>query len=179
MVFEYMDHDLTGILNHPTYRLTHANIKDLAKQFFEGLNYLHDRGILHRDIKGSNILINNDGLLKIADFGLARKFQKHREGQDYTNRVITLWYRPPELLLGETAYKAEIDVWSGGCVFVELFTRRAIFQGKTEINQLDVIYDVMGTPTMETWPTRNKTQWNDLLRPEDFRLGRFDDLYKE
>src|SRR4051794_8370728 len=112
MVFQYMDHDLTGILNHPTYRLEPANIKDLAKQFFEGLQYLHHKGILHRDIKGSNILLNNDGLLKLADFGLARFYNKRKEDLDYTNRIITLWYRPAEILLGETAYTAPVDIWS-------------------------------------------------------------------
>src|SRR5436190_2993696 len=112
MVFEYMDPDLTGILNHPTYTLTLANIKHLAKQFFEGLEYLHHRGILHRDIKGSNILLNNDGQLKIADFGLARSYNKRKKGLDYTNRIITLWYSPVEILLGHTAYNAAVDIWS-------------------------------------------------------------------
>ncbi|KAJ5851349.1 uncharacterized protein N7529_010734 [Penicillium soppii] len=93
MVFEYLSHDLTGLINHPTFDLTLAHKKDLSKQMFEGLNYLHHRGVLHRDIKAANILISNRGLLKYADFGLARFFSKSRQ-LDYTNRVITIWYRP-------------------------------------------------------------------------------------
>ncbi|KAK3044728.1 hypothetical protein LTS18_000514, partial [Coniosporium uncinatum] len=103
MVFEYLSHDLTGLLNHPTFKLDAAQKKDLAKQLFEGLDYLHRRGVLHRDIKAANILVSNEGQLKLADFGLARFYQK-RGKLDYTNRVITIWYRPPELLLGETQY---------------------------------------------------------------------------
>jgi CTD kinase subunit alpha len=100
MVFEYMHHDLTGLLAHPNIRFTPANIKSLNHQMLKGLAYLHHRGILHRD-------------MKLADFGLARFYSKRRV-QDYTNRVITLWYRPPELLLGETAYGPEVDMWSAG-----------------------------------------------------------------
>lgn len=113
MVFEYMHHDLTGLLAHPDIRFTPANIKSLNHQMLKGLAYLHHRGILHRDMKGSNILLNSRGELKLADFGLARFYSKRRM-QDYTNRVITLWYRPPELLLGETAYGPEVDMWSAG-----------------------------------------------------------------
>ncbi|KAF5663889.1 cmgc cdk crk7 kinase [Fusarium heterosporum] len=111
MVFEYLSHDLTGLLNHPTFKLEAAQKKDLAKQMFEGLDYLHTRGVLHRDIKAANILVSNEGVLKIADFGLARFYAK-RHQLDYTNRVITIWYRSPELLLGETKYTAAVDVWS-------------------------------------------------------------------
>ena len=137
MVFEYLSHDLTGLLNHPTFALTPAHKKHLAKQLFEGLNYLHNRGVLHRDIKAANILISNTGELKLADFGLARFYQKHQR-QDYTNRVITIWYRSPELLLGETQYGPSVDIWSAACVLVEIFTRHAIFPGDGgEINQLD------------------------------------------
>jgi CTD kinase subunit alpha len=113
MVFEYMDHDLTGLLAHPDLRFSPANIKSLNHQMLKGLAYLHHRGILHRDMKGSNILLNARGVLKLADFGLARFYSK-RKVQDYTNRVITLWYRSPELLLGETAYGPEVDMWSAG-----------------------------------------------------------------
>lgn len=113
MVLEYMDHDLSGILTHPNFKFDPAHAKSLVKQMLEGLAYLHQNGILHRDIKGSNLLLNNQGELKIADFGLARIFQKNTTN-DYTNRVITLWYRPPELLLGATAYGPAVDIWSVG-----------------------------------------------------------------
>ena len=97
MVFEYMDHDLTGVLSQNQFAFSDAHLKSLCHQMLAGLAYLHHKGVIHRDIKGSNILINNRGELKLADFGLARFYQKRR-WTDYTDRVITLWYRPPELL---------------------------------------------------------------------------------
>jgi len=113
MVFEYMDHDLTGVLSQTQFSFSEANLKSLCSQMLAGLAYLHHKGVIHRDIKGSNILINNRGELKLADFGLARFYQKRRRS-DYTNRVITLWYRPPELLFGATIYGPEVDMWSAG-----------------------------------------------------------------
>lgn len=119
MVFEYMDHDLTGILSQTQFIFEHAHLKSLCRQMFSGLAYLHQKGVIHRDIKGSNILVNNRGELKLGDFGLARFYQKRRKS-DYTNRVITLWYRPPELLLGTTVYGPEVDMWSAGYDFRSL-----------------------------------------------------------
>lgn len=113
MVSEYMDHDLTGVLAQADLKFTPANLKSLNHQMLSGLAYLHESGILHRDMKGSNILLNAAGELKLADFGLARTYSK-RKREDYTNRVITLWYRGPELLLGETVYGPEVDMWSAG-----------------------------------------------------------------
>lgn len=181
MVFDYMDHDLTGILGHPTFRLEPAHIKHLAQQFFEALHYLHHRGVLHRDIKGSNILLNNDGQLKIADFGLARFYTKNSKKElDYTNRIITLWYRPPEILLGATAYGPAVDMWSAACVFIELFTRQPAFPGRTEIDQLDIIYDVMGKPTEKVWPALKNMPWYSLLRTSGLnRKNRFKGKYEK
>ncbi|EME42975.1 hypothetical protein DOTSEDRAFT_72405 [Dothistroma septosporum NZE10] len=179
MVFEYMSHDLTGLLNHPTFALSAAHKKDLAKQMFEGLDYLHKRGVLHRDIKAANILVSNSGVLKFADFGLARFYQK-RQKQDYTNRVITIWYRSPELLLGETQYGPAVDIWSAACVLVEIFTRHAIFPGDgSEINQLDKIYNVLGTPSRSEWPGVSELQWYELLRPTHRSNSTFKEKYQD
>ncbi|KAI9712429.1 MAG: kinase subunit of RNA polymerase II carboxy-terminal domain kinase I [Bogoriella megaspora] len=179
MVFEYLSHDLTGLLNHPNFKLDAAHKKHLAKQLFEGLDYLHRRGVLHRDIKAANILISNTGLLKLADFGLARFFAKHRQ-LDYTNRVITIWYRSPELLLGETQYTPAVDIWSAACVLVEIFTRHAIFPGDGgEINQLDKIYNILGTPTIQDWPGLKDMPWFELLRPAERLKSTFEAKYKE
>ncbi|KAG1175005.1 hypothetical protein G6F71_004475 [Rhizopus microsporus] len=176
MVLEYMDHDLSGILGHPNFTFQPSHAKSLVKQMLEGLAYLHHMGILHRDIKGSNLLINNKGELKIADFGLARVFEKN-ETQDYTNRVITLWYRPPELLLGATAYGPAVDIWSVGCIMLEFFTGKAIFNGVDEISQLDSIYRIMGTPTVDTWPTLTELPWYELVRPTEVYAPKFKELY--
>ncbi|KAH6964145.1 hypothetical protein DER45DRAFT_136492 [Fusarium avenaceum] len=179
MVFEYLSHDLTGLLNHPTFKLEAAQKKDLAKQMFEGLDYLHTRGVLHRDIKAANILVSNEGVLKIADFGLARFYAK-RHQLDYTNRVITIWYRSPELLLGETKYTAAVDVWSAACVMVEIFDRIAIFPGDgTELSQLEKIYNVMGTPNLKDWPNLVDMSWFELLRPTVKKRNVFAERYRD
>ena len=179
MVFEYLSHDLTGLLNHPTFKLEHAHKKHLAKQLFEGLDHLHRRGVLHRDIKAANILISSEGQLKLADFGLARFFAKRRQ-LDYTNRVITIWYRSPELLLGETQYGPAVDIWSAACVMMEVFTKHAIFPGDGgEINQLDKIYNVLGTPTRSEWPGLVDMAWFELLRPTERKSNVFAEKYKD
>ncbi|KAJ5689265.1 hypothetical protein N7462_003657 [Penicillium macrosclerotiorum] len=179
MVFEYLSHDLTGLINHPTFSLTLAHKKDLAKQMFEGLNYLHHRGVLHRDIKAANILISNQGLLKFADFGLARFFSKSRQ-LDYTNRVITIWYRPPELLLGETRYGPAVDVWSAACVCIEMFTKKAAFPGDGgELSQLDKLYNSLGTPTKGDWPDLVEMPWFQLMRPSERKKRVFEDQYRD
>lgn len=119
MVFEYVDHDLTGILHHPSISFSPANLKSLMQQLLIGLDYIHWRGVLHRDLKGSNILLSKYGEVKIADFGLAKFYAKNKDN-DYTNRVITQWYKPPELLFGETVYGPDVDMWSAGCMMSTL-----------------------------------------------------------
>jgi len=178
MVFEYLSHDLTGLLNHPNFVLEPAQKKHLAQQMFEGLDYLHSRGVLHRDIKAANILVSSEGILKLADFGLARFYAKHRQ-LDYTNRVITIWYRSPELLLGETRYGPAVDIWSAACVLVEIFTKHAIFPGDgSEINQLEKIHAVMGTPNRKEWPNLIEMPWFELLRPNHRKPNVFEAKYK-
>lgn len=179
MVFEYLSHDLTGLLNHPNYTLDAAQKKHLALQLFDGLDYLHTRGVLHRDIKAANILVSNEGILKLADFGLARFYEKHHQ-RNYTNRVVTIWYRSPELLLGETQYGPAVDIWSAACVMVEIFTKRAIFPGDgTEISQLEKIHAVLGTPNKEDWPNLVEMPWFELLRPNYRKPNVFAQKYKD
>ncbi|EIW71827.1 hypothetical protein TREMEDRAFT_14841, partial [Tremella mesenterica DSM 1558] len=174
MVLEYMQHDLTGLLSLPSLTFSQANIKSLNHQMLSGLAYLHRRGILHRDMKGSNILLNSKGELKLADFGLARVYHKRRKA-DYTNRVITLWYRSPELLMGETVYGPEVDMWSAGCIMLELFTTKPIFQGNDEIHQLETIYSILGTPRESDWPSLKDLPWYELVKPQEIRSSRFRD----
>lgn len=168
MVFPYMNHDLAGILQRKEIAITAAEKKSMFKQLLEGVSYLHRKRIIHRDIKGSNILISNNGVLKITDFGLARAMKNIDptvESPNYTNRVITLWYRPPEILLGSTDYGTEIDMWGVGCLLLELFTRKAIFQGNNEVDQLWKVYDIMGTIKTSEWPDADKLPWFEMLRP--------------
>ena len=102
------------------------------QQLFRGLDHCHGRNILHRDIKGSNLLIDNNGVLKIADFGLANFFDSNQR-HPLTSRVVTLWYRPPELLLGATNYGVAVDLWSAGCILAELYAGKPIMPGRTEV----------------------------------------------
>jgi len=102
------------------------------QQLLSGLYHCHTNGVLHRDIKGSNLLIDNNGILKIADFGLATFFNPN-QNQPLTSRVVTLWYRPPELLLGATEYGVSVDLWSTGCIVAELLAGRPIMPGRTEV----------------------------------------------
>lgn len=149
IVFEYMDYDLWRLMTGPNISFSMLQIKCLMKQIIEGLYQCHSTGIMHRDIKPSNLLINTDGVLKLADFGLTTSFLT----QNYlSNNVVSLYYRPPELLLGSHAYGPEIDMWSVGCILIELITNNYLFAGANDAEQLDLIFRVFGTPSEETWP---------------------------
>lgn len=150
MVFEYLEYDLTGVLETPEIRLTQDHIKSWTKQLLAGVHYMHVNKVIHRDLKASNLLINRKGELKIADWGLARSWNK--EMKRLTNRVITLWYRPPELLLGCVDYDPKIDMWSVGCIVAEMFRRSGFLKGSNEASQLDIIFRICGHPTVEEWP---------------------------
>ncbi|XP_077227089.1 putative serine/threonine-protein kinase At1g54610 [Tasmannia lanceolata] len=152
LVFEYMEHDLSGLAACPGVKFTLPQAKCYMKQLFSGLEHCHNRGVLHRDIKGSNLLIDKDGILKIADFGLASFYDPgHR--QPMTSRVVTLWYRPPELLLGATYYGVGVDLWSAGCILAELLAGKPIIPGRTEVEQLHKIFKLCGSPSEEYWKT--------------------------
>lgn len=124
-------------------------VKCYMHQLLSGLEHCHNRCVLHRDIKGSNLLIGNDGVLKIADFGLASFFDPNHK-QPMTSRVVTLWYRPPELLLGATDYGVGVDLWSAGCILAELLAGKPIMPGRTEVTLL--IYSVSSTTTFLLHP---------------------------
>ncbi|XP_021708726.1 cyclin-dependent kinase 12 isoform X2 [Aedes aegypti] len=152
LVFEYMDHDLMGLLESGMVDFNEQNNAGIMRQLLDGLNYCHKKNFLHRDIKCSNILMNNKGEVKLADFGLARLYNADNRERPYTNKVITLWYRPPELLLGEERYGPAIDVWSCGCILGELFLKKPLFQANQEPAQLEMISRLCGTPTPAVWP---------------------------
>ncbi|KAG6490956.1 probable serine/threonine-protein kinase At1g09600 [Zingiber officinale] len=164
LVFEYMEHDLAGILARRGPKLTEPQVKCYMQQLLQGLAHCHSRGILHRDIKGSNLLVSDNGILKIADFGLSTPFIPGQK-QPLTSRVVTLWYRPPELLLGATKYGVSVDLWSAGCILAELFVGKPIMPGRTEVEQLHKIFKLCGSPSEEYWK-KSKLPHATVFKPQ-------------
>ncbi|KAF8378736.1 hypothetical protein HHK36_030085 [Tetracentron sinense] len=164
LVFEYMEHDLSGLLSCPDIKFCESQVKCYMQQLLSGLEHCHSRGVMHRDIKGSNLLVNNEGILKVADFGLGNLFSS-KNRQPLTSRVVTLWYRPPELLLGSTDYEASVDLWSVGCVFAELLLGKPILQGRTEVEQLHKIFKLCGSPPGEYWK-KSKLPHATIFKPQ-------------
>ncbi|XP_065862087.1 probable serine/threonine-protein kinase At1g54610 [Euphorbia lathyris] len=164
LVFEYMEHDLAGLASHPGLKFTEPQVKCYMQQLLRGLDHCHSRGVLHRDIKGSNLLIDNNGILKIADFGLA-SFYDPSHVQPLTSRVVTLWYRPPELLLGATYYGTAVDLWSTGCILAELYAGKPIMPGRTEVEQLHKIFKLCGSPSEDYW-RKSKLPHATIFKPQ-------------
>ncbi|XP_021746542.1 cyclin-dependent kinase G-2-like [Chenopodium quinoa] len=149
MVMEYMEHDLKALMETMKQPFSQSEVKCLMLQLLDGIKYLHDNWVLHRDLKTSNLLMNNQGELKICDFGLARQYGSPLK--PYTHLVVTLWYRSPELLLGAKEYSTAIDMWSLGCIMAELLSKEPLFNGKSEFDQLDKIFRILGTPNETIW----------------------------
>ncbi|WOG83366.1 hypothetical protein DCAR_0102541 [Daucus carota subsp. sativus] len=177
LVFEYMEHDLAGLAASPTIKFTEPQVKCYMHQLLSGLEHCHNRHVLHRDIKGSNLLLDNSGTLKIADFGLASFFDpKHK--QPMTSRVVTLWYRPPELLLGATDYGVGVDLWSAGCILAELLAGKPIMPGRTEVEQLHKIFKLCGSPSEEYWK-KSKLPHATIFRPQQSYKRCIADTFKD
>ncbi|KAL6219923.1 hypothetical protein ACLB2K_007681 [Fragaria x ananassa] len=169
LAFDYAEHELYEIIRYHRDKVNHAinqyTVKSLLYQLLNGLNYLHSNWIIHRDLKPSNILVMGDGdeqgVVKIADFGLARIYQAPLKSLSENGVVVTIWYRAPELLLGAKHYTSAVDMWAVGCIFAELLTLKPLFQGAEvkatqnpfQLDQLDKIFKVLGHPTLEKWPT--------------------------
>ncbi|KAL7753778.1 hypothetical protein RI367_000710 [Sorochytrium milnesiophthora] len=145
MLMEFADTDLAALLDRQPAPLGDAEVKCLIRQLVEGVAYLHNNFVMHRDLKLANLLLNKDGVLKIA-----RKFAVPLK--PLTPNVVTLWYRAPELLLGERTYSVAVDNWSIGCIFGELLLNKPLLPGKVELEQLTLICDLIGVPTEKTWP---------------------------
>jgi cell division cycle 2-like protein len=147
---DFLEHDLKTLLEDMVEPFLPSETKTLMLQIVSAAEYLHSNWILHRDLKTSNLLMNNRGEIKIADFGMAR--YTGDPPPKLTQLVVTLWYRAPELLLGTENYGSAIDIWSIGSIFAELLTREPLFQGKNEVDQLSKIFNLLGTPTTTSWP---------------------------
>ena len=160
MIFEYMDYDLESfyasfkkgeMADEVNISSNDASLtKNLLLQLLKGVNYLHTKNVIHRDLKPQNILVSKEAALKIADFGLARIRSNYTK--PYTKEVLSLWYRAPELLLGSENYDEKVDVWSIGCIFGYMVLKHTLFKGENELDQLNEIFKVLGTPSVEEWP---------------------------
>ncbi|KAL1439735.1 hypothetical protein MTO96_009598 [Rhipicephalus appendiculatus] len=154
LVMEYCEQDLASLLDNMQSPFSESQVKCIMMQLFKGLQYLHKNFIVHRDLKVSNLLLTDKGCLKIADFGLARKYGL--PVKPMTPRVVTLWYRAPELLLQAKTQTTAIDIWAAGCVLGELLLHKPLLPGRSEIHQLELIIDLLGTPNDMIWPGYSK-----------------------
>ena len=152
IVMDFVEHDLKGLMETMRKKkqiFLPGEIKCLMIQLLSAIHHLHDNWILHRDLKSSNLLLSHNGILKVGDFGLAREYGSPLLA--YTAIVVTLWYRAPELLLGLKNYSTHIDVWSIGCIFGELLLMEPLFPGRSETDELNKIFKLLGTPSERVW----------------------------
>ncbi|GAB9465759.1 Cmgc/cdk protein kinase [Globisporangium polare] len=161
LVFEYCEHDLSLLLRHQSGTrnpFKESEAKRIMLSVLHAIDYLHQQNILHRDIKLSNILYDRYGCVKLADFGLARERSQLADRTDaateetLTPRVVTLWYRAPEILLGCETYTAAVDMWACGCIFGELLLQEPLMPGRTEIDQIEQIFRLLGRANDQIWP---------------------------
>eukprot|EP00188_Purpureofilum_apyrenoidigerum_P003135 Plantae.Rhodophyta-Purpureofilum_apyrenoidigerum.ctg3190.p1 GENE.Plantae.Rhodophyta-Purpureofilum_apyrenoidigerum.ctg3190~~Plantae.Rhodophyta-Purpureofilum_apyrenoidigerum.ctg3190.p1 ORF type:complete len:316 (+),score=51.30 Plantae.Rhodophyta-Purpureofilum_apyrenoidigerum.ctg3190:454-1401(+) len=163
LVFEFLDHDLKQYMVSKMGRgagLSLGRAKSFCYQILSGLRYCHAHSIMHRDLKPQNILVSGDDQVKLADFGLGRVFSV--PVGKYTHEVVTLWYRAPEVLLGARCYSTGVDIWSTGCILAEMVTGKPLFCGSNELEQLLSVFEVLGTPNTNSWPTvQDLRDWHD------------------
>lgn len=178
LVFEYCDSDLKKIMDGlKGEKLPIDTVKLYLYEMLKGINYIHKHKILHRDLKPQNLLINTNGVLKICDFGLARGFGVPI--RIYTNEVVTLWYRAPDILLGSKMYDTSVDIWSIGCIFAEMILGIPMFLGKNENEQLDRIFNLLGTPNDNEYPwLKESPEWNGYINSETFKKYEKQDIRK-
>ncbi|KAK1223817.1 hypothetical protein PQX77_013341 [Marasmius sp. AFHP31] len=152
VVMDFIEHDLKSLLTLMPTPFLQSEVKTLMLQLLSAVKHCHSNWILHRDLKTSNLLMNNRGTIKVADFGLARRYGDPVGVGGMTQLVVTLWYRAPEILLGAEKYSTAVDMWSVGCIFAELLSKEPLFQAKGELELISMIFKLLGPPTKDSWP---------------------------
>merc|ERR1719237_132039 len=180
IVMDFVQHDLKGLME--TMRKKNqvflpGEVKCLMQQLLRAIHHLHDNWILHRDLKASNLLLSHNGILKVGDFGLAREYGSPLK--NYTAIVVTLWYRAPELLLGAKQYSTHIDVWSIGCILGELLMMEPLFPGKSEVDELNKIFKLLGTPSEKIWPGYKELPGVRSMKFIDFPVSKLREKFPE
>ncbi|XP_037961117.1 cyclin-dependent kinase 1-like [Teleopsis dalmanni] len=152
LIFEYLSMDLKKYMDSipPEKYIDEELVRSYLYQITSAILFCHRRRVLHRDLKPQNLLIDKKGVIKVADFGLGRSIGI--PVRIYTHEIVTLWYRAPEVLLGSPRYACPVDIWSIGCIFAEMATRKPLFQGDSEIDQLFRMFRILKTPTEDIWP---------------------------
>jgi serine/threonine protein kinase len=146
LVLELAEHEVINLVRHPA--LDEASIKGLMLQLLQGIHHLHSNWVMHRDLKPGNLLLNSKGELKVTDFGLAKIYGTPKP---YTLGIATMWYRAPEILFGTKHYGTAIDIWAVGCILGEFMQKHPMFEGRSDLDQLAVIFNTLGTPDSEEW----------------------------
>jgi len=164
LVFEWMEHDLSALISSLRNPLPLKTVKCYLRQILEGLYDIHSCQLMHRDIKAANLLLNNKGQIFIADFGLMTSTTR----SVFSNNVITRWFKPPELLMGATNYGPEVDMWGVGCVLFELLTGKALFPGRDDHHQLELILTMCGTEAIHNAKSNPPDTLRNLASLPDF-----------
>ncbi|XP_066249155.1 cyclin-dependent kinase 4 [Euwallacea similis] len=167
LVFEHVAQDLAMYIEKHPKGFQTTEIRNLSREIVKGVDFLHSNRIVHRDLKPQNLLVTSSGHIKLADFGLAKTYDYEMK---LTSVVVTLWYRAPEVLLG-LPYATPVDIWSIGCIMVELYTRKPLFCGKSENEQLGEVLRILGKPPKNEWPEKNiPIKWSSFHITEKVEL---------
>ncbi|KXN67347.1 Pkinase-domain-containing protein [Conidiobolus coronatus NRRL 28638] len=197
LVMEFCDQDLAIILDHTETKFSPETAKGLFLQFLRGLKYCHHRQIIHRDLKLSNLLLTQDGILKIgkfifkksfdilltiytADWGMGRKYHPIDSNGNLTPRICTLWYRAPELMFSDQPnYDAAVDMWSAGCILAEFLLKRPIFPGRTDVDQVNLMVKLLGSPHEGIWNDFHTYKYHDSFPTIYNEYNTLDELFPE
>merc|ERR1712154_724056 len=179
LVFEYFEHDLASLMDSNLYSFSISEIKCIVIQLLSAIKYAHRHFVIHRDIKLSNILLNSNGCITLCDWGLARLFSDPLK--EHTAKVVTLWYRAPELLFGAIHYHTAIDLWAIGCIVAELLRGKPLLPGNSELHQIQLIFTLLGTPNHHIWPNhKSLPKYNEITKDIDhskYKWNQIDSMF--